>query len=208
MPIDPTKSEKRARRVLVCASGCFLAYSLPGFVLHLLRHCADDVRVVLSRSAARMVSPYAVEVATRNRVFVEMDERGDGVYVPHIELGRDVDLVIVYPASVNVLGKVANGIADELIPAIIFATEAPVFFVPIANPAMIAHPSVERNIERLRGDGYAVLPPLTGPEIATREGLEEMSDPFPLPTLLVQMSAALSGSSQAGRAKRRVSGPN
>ncbi len=191
MTMDSTKQGKRARRMLVCASGAYLAYSLPGFILHLIRHFADDVQVVLSRSAAKMVSPYAVEVASRNRVFVDIAESSDDVYVPHIELGRDVDLVLVYPASVNILGKVANGIADELISALILATEAPVVFVPIANTAMIQHPAVQRNITCLKSDGYLVLPPLSGPEVATREGIETMGDAFPMPTLLVQMASII-----------------
>ena len=69
-----------------------------------------------------MVSPYAVEVASRNRVFVDIEETADGIYVPHIEPGRNIDLVVVYPASVNIIGKVANGIADKLISTLILAT--------------------------------------------------------------------------------------
>jgi phosphopantothenoylcysteine synthetase/decarboxylase len=202
MQTDQGAGGKRARRMLVCASGAYQCYSLPGFILHLLRHFADDVQVVMSRSASKMVSQYAVEVASRNRVFVEMDDHGDGVYVPHIELGRNVDLIVVYPASVNILGKIANGIADELIPALILAAEVPVLFVPIANPAMIEHPAVQRNIEQLQRDGYVVLSPLTGPEVATREGLELMDGPFPLPTLLLQMAAALSDPKVRGVARR------
>ena len=197
MQNDRPEPGKRARRVLLCAGGAYAAYSLPGFVLHLLRHFADDVRVVLSRSAAKFVSAYAVEVASRNRVFVEMDDRSEDVYVPHIELGRDVDLIVVYPATVNLLGKVANGIADELISALIIAAEVPVLFVPIANPSMIHHPAVRRNIERLQADGYQVLPPLAGPEVATRERMELIGD-FPFPTLLVQMAAVLADSRGSG----------
>lgn len=204
MAADQQGSGKRARRMLVCASGGYLCYSLPGFVLHLLRHFADDVRVVLSQAAAKMVSPYAVEVASRNRVFVEMDQSGDGVYVPHIELGRGVDLIVVYPASVNILGKVANGIADELISALIIAAEAPVLFVPIANPDMTDHPAVQRNVKRLQDDGYLVLPPLPGPEVATREGMETIGA-FPIPTLLVQMNAVLADPKARGNARRRPS---
>jgi phosphopantothenoylcysteine decarboxylase/phosphopantothenate--cysteine ligase len=182
---------KRARRILLCASGGYSCYLLPGLILQLLHHFADDVQVVLSRAAAKMVSKYSVEVATRHPVFAEMDDTGDGIWVPHIELGRNVDLILVYPASVNILGKVANGIADELISALILATTAPVFFVPVANPAMHDHPAVRRNLQQLRDDGYTVLPPIPGPEVATREGLEEMKEPFPFPTLLAQMRAAL-----------------
>lgn len=185
------KANKRAKRILVCASGGYACYALPGLVLHLLRHFADDVQVVLSRAAASMVQKYAVEVATRNPVFVEMDDHTGDVYVPHIELGRNVDLIVVYPATVNIIAKVANGIADELISAIILATNAPVIFVPVANPAMTNHAAVQRNLKQLEKDGYAILPVTPGPEVATREGLESMAEPFPLPTLLLQMRALL-----------------
>jgi phosphopantothenoylcysteine synthetase/decarboxylase len=204
---SPADEGKRARRVLLCATGAYLCYSLPGLILHLLRHFADDVRVAMSRSAAAMVSTYAVEVAARNHVFVETNDHADGVFVPHIELGRDVDLVLVYPASVNILGKVANGIADELISAIVLATEAPVVFVPIANPSMNDHPAVLRNVARLREDGYIVLPPLAGPEVATREGLFEMTGAFPLPTLLLQMRSLLGHADPRGVARRPPPAP-
>ena len=202
MQDDRPERGKRARRMLLCASGAYICYGLPRIVLHLLRHFADDVQVVLSRSAAKMVSPYALEVATRNRVFIEMDDCGDGVYVPHVELGRNIDLIVVFPATVNILGKVANGIADELISALIIAAEVPVIFVPVSNPAMIDHPAVQRNIERLQSDGYLVTPPLPGPEVATREGMEQLGDIFPIPSLLLQMTAVLSGASATGRARR------
>jgi phosphopantothenoylcysteine synthetase/decarboxylase len=193
--------QKRARRLLLCASGGYLCYTLPGFVLSLLQHAADDVQVVLSRAAARLVSPLAVEAASRHPVYIEMEDRGPDVFVPHIELGRAADLILVYPATVNIVGKVANGIADELISALILASPAPVLFVPVANPAMWEHPAVRRNLARLAADGYVVLPALPGVEVATREGLEE-TGPFPLPSLLAQMSAALTAGSDRGRAQR------
>jgi phosphopantothenoylcysteine synthetase/decarboxylase len=188
---DQPTTGKRAQRILVCASGGFACYALPGFVLHLLRHFADDVQVVLSRAAAAMVQKYAVEVATRNTVFVEMTDQSGDVYVPHIELGRNVDLVVVYPATVNIIGKVANGIADELISAIILATSAPVIFVPVANQAMIDHVAVQRNLTQLEQDGYLIHPVVVGPEVATREGMDAMTEPFPMPTLLLQMMSLL-----------------
>jgi phosphopantothenoylcysteine decarboxylase/phosphopantothenate--cysteine ligase len=194
----PETSRVRARRLLLCATGGYECYALPGFVLKLLRHVADDVQVVLSRAAARMVQPHAVEVASRNPVYVEMDDTGPDVFVPHIELPRRSDLVLVYPATVNVLGKVAAGIADELVPALILAAEVPVFFVPISNPAMTGHPAVRRSIRQLREDGYVVLPPLANVEVATREGLRELEDVFPLPTLVAQMGSVLSGKARLG----------
>jgi phosphopantothenoylcysteine synthetase/decarboxylase len=192
---------RRARRLLLCAAGGYQCHTLPGFVLSLLQHAADDVQVVLSRPASRLVSPLAVEVASRHTVYIEMEDRGPDVFVPHIELGRGVDLVLVYPATVNIVGKVANGIADELIAALVLATQAPVIFVPVANAEMWEQPAVRRNLDRLREDGYVVLPPLPAVEVATREGLSE-AGAFPLPTLLARMSAALGADSRSGRAHR------
>lgn len=182
---------KRARRMLLCAAGGYQAFALPGFILSLLKNFADDVQVVLSPMAAKMTSTYAVEIASRHPVYIELDDRGPDVWVPHIELARDVDIVLVYPASMSIIGKVANGIADELISAIVLATTAPVFFVPIANPAMLQHPAMKRNIEQLRSDGYVVLPSPPAMEIATREGLMDAGSNFPLPTLLTRMFSAL-----------------
>src|SRR4051812_43744091 len=114
MPAGQKKQRKRGRRIFLCAGGGFNVYSPPRIIMHLFHHFANDVQVVLSRGAAKLVSRHSVEVASRNKVFVEMEDTGDGIYVPHIELGRNVDLIVVYPATVNILGKVANGIADEL----------------------------------------------------------------------------------------------
>jgi phosphopantothenoylcysteine synthetase/decarboxylase len=190
---------RRAKRLLLCAAGGYQTFMLPGFIMSLLHHFADDVQVVMSRAAAGLVSVYSVEAASRHKVFVELTDHSHDVYVPHIELGRGVDLVLVYPATVNIVGKVANGIADELISALVLATEAPVMFVPIANDAMWRQPAVRRNLETLRSDGYIVVEPLQGWEVATREGIDQVP-PFPFPTMLMQMSAAVGG--ENGRARR------
>jgi phosphopantothenoylcysteine decarboxylase/phosphopantothenate--cysteine ligase len=187
----------RARKVLLCVCGGYQAYTVPGFVVALLRHFADDVQVVLSRAAARLVSPDAVEIASRNRVFVDMFDRTDDIFVPHIELSRDTDLTLVYPATVNLIGKLAHGIADELIPALLLASETPTVIVPVANESMIAHPSTVRNLETLRRDGYLVVDPPSSVEIASRKDIDERVGPFPYPALLMCLSAVASGSLSA-----------
>lgn len=181
----------RAGKLLLCATGGYQCYALPGFVLALLRHVADDVQVVLSRAAAELVSPYAVEVASRHSVYVEMTDTGSDVFVPHIELARSADLILVYPATVNIVGKVAHGIADELIAALVLAAAVPVLFVPVTNETMWQQPAVRRNVAQLQADSFTVLAPLPSVEVATREGLEMVPDTFPHPTLLTQLRAAL-----------------
>jgi phosphopantothenoylcysteine synthetase/decarboxylase len=199
---DRLKARKRARKILLCATGAYVAYGLPRIVLQMIRHIADDVQVVLSRTASKMVSRYSVEVASRNPVFVEGEDSAGGVYVPHIELSRGVDFIVVFPATVNIMGKVANGIADELISTLILAAEVPVIFMPVSNDAMIDHPAVQRNIKTLQDDGYVVMSTVPGPEVATREGMELMGEGFPFPTLLVQMTAILADTGNRARVRR------
>lgn len=191
----------RVRKLLLCVCGGYQAHTVPGFIVQLLRHFADDVQVVLSRSAATLVARDAVEVASRNPVFVEMNDRGAGIYVPHIELARSADLILVYPASVNLMGKLAHGIADELIPALLLAAEKPTVIVPVANESMITHPATMRNLEILRKDGYVVVDPPKAMEIAAREDIDERVGPFPYPALLMCLSAVVSGSLPATPAR-------
>lgn len=184
----------RVKRLLLCVCGGYQAHTLPGFIVTLRRHFADEVQVVMSRSATTMVAREAVEVASRNPVFVEMNDRAGGIYVPHIELTRAADLTLVYPASVNLLGKLAHGIADELIPALLLASESPTILVPVANRSMVMHPATQRNLATLRADGYVVVdPPEEAVEIAAPEEIDERVGPFPYPALLLCMASVAAG---------------
>lgn len=200
--LDQRSRSKRVSKILLCATGAYECVNLPAFIFALLQHCADDVQVVMSAPALRFVSREAIESASRHFVFVDMHDRAEGVFVPHIELSRRAEAIIVYPATVNILGKVANGIADELIAALILAATVPVFFVPVTNDSMWSHPSTQRNVDRLNGDGYVVLPNAAAVEVATREGLDRAESVFPLPTLLTRLHAALVPGAATARAQR------
>jgi len=191
----------RARRLLLCATGAYQCVTLPAFILSLLRHVADDVEVVLSASAAKLVSPLAVAAASHHPVHVGTSGDEGEAEGPPLDLDS-FDLVLVYPATANIVGKVANGLADDSVSAIVLAAGAPVVFVPFANPAMWAHPPVPDNLARLSEMGYVLLPPQSGVEVSTRDGLAEHAGPFPLPTLLPRIAAALAAGSDIGRARR------
>jgi len=196
-------STTRVRRLLLCVCGGYQAHTVPAFIVQLLRHFADDVQVVLSRAATSLVARDAVEVASRNPVFVDMNDRAVGVYLPHIELPAGADLVLVCPATVNLVGKLANGIADDLISALLLASEKPVVIVPVSNDAMIRHPATQRNIATLRADGYLVMDPPKAMEIADRGAIDERVGPFPYPELLMYLSAAAAGKHAAVPARRK-----
>ena len=180
-------ANKRVHKLVLCVCGGYQAHSIPAMIVALRVHFADEVQVVMSHSATTLISRDAVEVASRNPVFVAMTDRFAGVYVPHIELTQSSDLTLVFPASVSLLGKVAHGIADTLIPALLLASESPTVIVPVSNERMISHPATQRNIQTLRQDGYYVVNPPEAFEIAAIASADESLIAFPYPDLLSYM---------------------
>lgn len=163
-PHDTRTTPFPARRVLLGVSGSIAAASLPQCAM-LLRHVLHlEVRAVLTRHAATMVAPRALAVATGHPVLIG-DERQDGANDPavhHLDATRWADLLLVMPATANLLGKAAGGIADDALTTCILAAACPVVFVPAMNDAMWRKPVVRRNIASLQADGYGVVPPAVG----------------------------------------------
>lgn len=183
------QKKKPFEKLLLCAGGAFQTYATPGFVLALLRHVAEDVRVAVSPAGEKLVSRYAIEVASRHEVFVDIDQRGDEIHLPHIELAQWADLILVFPATAGMLGKIAGGLCDELIPATILAASCPVLIQPITNPTMWESAPVRRNVDLLRNDGFTVADPLPAIEVGTREGLADADVPFPYPPMLARLKS-------------------
>jgi phosphopantothenoylcysteine decarboxylase/phosphopantothenate--cysteine ligase len=114
--------------------------------------------MVMYINAARVVDPKTLELFVDDRIFVDLWDRSPAVSkAPHIQLTRWADLFVVVPATANVLGKAANGIADDLLSTAILASPKPVVFVPVMNPTMLKSKAVQRNIETLRQDGHYVI---------------------------------------------------
>jgi phosphopantothenoylcysteine synthetase/decarboxylase len=155
------------RRVLVGISGSISAMELPQSILWLRHQRGLEVRAIMTRQATTMVSPRAVAVASGNPVLLD---EGDGPHndpaVAHISLTRWADLFLVVPASGNVLGKAANGIADDVLSTFILAADSPVVFAPSMNQQMWRKPAVQRNVALLRADGHGVVEPIQGRALA------------------------------------------
>ena len=120
-------------------------------------------------------------------MFTELDEIADGVQVPHIDLVAGIDMLLVMPATANIIGKAANGICDDLISTAIVACEAPVVLVPTMNGAMWRSSAVRSNVERARGHGYHVIEPSIGLQLA--DGNEAVGVMPPLEHILDQLMA-------------------
>lgn len=154
-------------RLLIGAGGGIACSLLPAWITWLQQHFNVETRVVLTRGAERLVSAKALAVLTRAEVLIEEDAGPTGSAVRHIAAARWADAVLVAPATANLVGKLAHGIADDLVSTVVLATEAPTVIAPALTPTMASRPATRRNLDTLSADGYCVLPTGLGVESAT-----------------------------------------
>ena len=147
--------------VVLGVTGCIGAYKACE-VLRELQKRGVDVRVVMTPSATRFVTPMSFEALSRHPVFVDQFALGEQGEIQHIGLADAADLLLIAPATANTLGKLARGIADDALSTLYTATRAPVLVAPAMNVNMFSHPAVVENLEILRSRGVGVVEPGTG----------------------------------------------
>jgi phosphopantothenoylcysteine decarboxylase/phosphopantothenate--cysteine ligase len=127
-----------------------------------LQKQGHDVVAIMTRSARRFVGPVTFEAITRRDVITDQWKPGANADIEHISIASTIDLLLVAPATANVLGKFANGIADDFLSSLYLATTAPVLIAPAMNTNMFAHPAVVRNLETLTARGVKFVEPGEG----------------------------------------------
>lgn len=128
----------------------------------LLQQRGHDVQAVMTRSAGRFVGPLTFEAITRHPVITDQFAPGLNAQIEHIDLASGIDLLIVAPATANIIGKFAGGIADDFLSALYLATRAPVLMAPAMNTHMWEHPAVRENLTRLLARGVTLVEPGDG----------------------------------------------
>ncbi len=181
--------ELAGRRVLLGVSGGIAAYKTPELVRRLVQK-GSEVRVVLTPSAVEFVAPLALQVVSGHPVTTDLFDRSEGAEVHHISLARSADLALIAPATANVLGKLAHGIADDPLSTVFLAVTAPTLLAPAMNDAMWGHPAVAESVERLTGWGYRFVGPEEGFLAEGYSGVGRMSEP----EAIVDALADLAGS--------------
>lgn len=121
-----------------------------------------NVHVIMTKSAAEFVTPLSFQSLSQNMVIYDMFEEPKAWEIQHISLAKKADLMLIVPATANIIGKVANGIADDMLSTTIMATKAPVVFAPAMNTNMYKNPIVQDNIEKLKNFGYEFILPSSG----------------------------------------------
>ena len=149
------------KRILLIVGGGIAAHKALELVRALCRSGAS-VTPVLTAGGAHFVTPLALGALAASKVHTELFDLDDEAEMGHIELSRSADLIVVCPASANLLARMANGHADDLATTLLLATDTPVLCVPAMNVRMWAHAATRRNVATLRADGVAVLDPDIG----------------------------------------------
>jgi phosphopantothenoylcysteine decarboxylase/phosphopantothenate--cysteine ligase len=127
-----------------------------------LQKRGHDVAAIMTRSARRFVGEVTFEAITRRPVITDQFARGANADIEHIALATDIALLLVAPATANVIGKLANGIADDFLTSLYLATRAPVLLAPAMNTHMLEHPAVQRNLQTLASRGVQLVDPGDG----------------------------------------------
>ena len=165
-----------APRILLIIGGGIAAYKAIELV-RLLRKSGMVVRCVLTRAAEQFVTPLTLAALSENKVYTNLFDLKDEVEMGHIQLSREADLVVVAPATADLLARMAAGIADDLATTLLLATDKPVLAAPAMNVRMWLHPATRRNVATLRGDGVTVMEPDEGEMACGEYGPGRLPEP-------------------------------
>jgi phosphopantothenoylcysteine decarboxylase/phosphopantothenate--cysteine ligase len=149
------------KKILLCVSGGIAVYKAVALVSK-LSQAGAEVKVIMTESATKFVQPLSFQVMSKNDVFTDTFDEKNSKVIAHIDLADWADLIIVAPATANVIGKLANGIGDDMVTTTLLATKAKVWIAPAMNVHMYDHPAVIRNIATLVTDGYEFIEPSEG----------------------------------------------
>ena len=147
--------------IVIGITGGIAAYKTCGIVSFLKKEGAN-VDVIMTKNACEFITPLTLETLSGNKVVTDMFERPDYIEVKHVSLAKKADLLLIIPATANIIGKVANGIADDMLSTTIMATKVPVIFAPAMNNGMYENPIVQNNLEKLKSYGYRIIEPSIG----------------------------------------------
>lgn len=149
------------KKVLLCVTGGIAVYKAAALTSKLTQK-GVEVKVILSESAAKFVTPLTFQALSRNDVYTDTFDEKNPKVIAHIDLADWADLILIAPATANIIGKLANGIADNMISTTLLAATAPVWVAPSMNVHMYEHPAVIKNIETLQRFGYRFIEPNEG----------------------------------------------
>ena len=164
------------KHITVFVTGGIAVYKAADLVRKFIKAGAI-VRVAMTKSAAEFVQPLTFQILSRNEVYTDTFDEKEPENVSHIHLADWTELAVIVPATANIIGKMANGIADDMVSTTLMATTAPRLIVPAMNSNMLANPATQLNLEKLESFGYTVMEPDTGFLAEGYEGKGRLPEP-------------------------------
>jgi len=203
----PIEAADQCQRVLLIVGGGIAAYKSLDLIRRLKERGAA-VRCVLTGAAREFIRTLSAGALSGERVFTDLFDADSEFDVRHIRLAREADLVVVAPATADLMSKMATGAADDLASTILLATERPVLIAPAMNPRMWSHAATRRNLARLLADGVIVVGPNAGEMAEQGEaGLGRMAEPLEIVAAALPLLSARPGKLLAGKRVLVTAGP-
>jgi phosphopantothenoylcysteine decarboxylase/phosphopantothenate--cysteine ligase len=194
------------KRILLIIGGGIAAYKALELVRR-LRERGATVRVVLTEGGAQFVTPLSFSVLSGEEAFTDLFDLKDEAEIGHIQLSREADLVVVAPATADLLAKMANGLANDLASSVLMATDKSVLAAPAMNVRMWQHPATMRNVATLRADGVRFVGPEEGDMACGEFGPGRMAEPEDIADAIARILPSAQGVSLVGRHVLITSGP-
>jgi len=193
----------RDKQIVLGICGGIAAYKAADF-LRLLVKCGANVRVVMTRAAQAFVGPVTFEALSAHPVWTELFRGSDGGALKHIKWADEADAAVIIPATANMIGKIAHGVADDPLTTLVLALRAPILVCPSMNVNMYENALVEENIERLRQAGFHFAGPETGSLACGHEGVGRLAH---IESIAEQLRCLLSAQDLAGESVLVTAGP-
>jgi phosphopantothenoylcysteine decarboxylase/phosphopantothenate--cysteine ligase len=194
-------------RILLIIGGGIAAYKSLDLIRR-LRERGASVRCILTKAAPEFITPLAAGTLSGQKAFTDLFDPESEFDVGHIRLARDTDLIVVAPATADLMAKMAHGLADDLASVVLLATDRPVLLAPAMNPMMWQHPATRRNNAQLTADGIATVGPNAG-EMAEHgeSGIGRMAEPLEIVAAIESLLSPAAAKPLAGRRVVVTSGP-
>jgi phosphopantothenoylcysteine decarboxylase/phosphopantothenate--cysteine ligase len=196
----------QSKRILLIVGGGIAAYKSLDLVRHLKERDAD-VRAILTKGGAEFVTPLSLSALCEEKAFTDLFDLKDEAEIGHIRLSREADLIVVAPATADLLAKMAQGLADDLATAVLLATDKKVLAAPAMNVRMWQHKATRRNVARLRDDGVAFVGPNEGEMACGEYGPGRMAEASEIIYAIETLMGAKAKGPLAGRRVLITSGP-
>ena len=147
------------QNLLIGMAGSIGVIGFAEYISELRKQFVKNIHVIMTKSATKFITPFSLRVMSGNDVFTDSFDVIENVYLPHLQLVSQADLLLIMPATANIIGKIAHGICDDLLTTTVLCARNPVVIVPHMNSHMYFNKAMQKNIELIKELGYHILEP-------------------------------------------------